>query len=128
MEKRILSVIYVCILIVSVAACSHLQKPLDIEHSGKIILMTASDFKFEPNNITTRAGNSLTFSIMNVSPNAHNFTLEDPEGKIMKNVDIPRQQSVQVDADFPKPGTYKFFCNKTGHSALGMKGQVIVTQ
>lgn len=127
MRKTIPGIVYICLFLVSFAACARLQKPVDVHHSGRVILMTASDFKFEPNNITTRAGNSLTFSIMNVSPNSHNFTLTDPDGKIMKDVDIARQQSVQVDADFPVPGTYKFFCDKTGHSELGMKGQVVVT-
>ncbi|MHB8111373.1 MAG: cupredoxin domain-containing protein [Syntrophorhabdaceae bacterium] len=121
-----LSIILAIALIVPLGACSHLQQPVNVENTGKIILITASDFKFEPNNITTSTGNSLTFSIMNVSPNSHNFTLKDPDGNTMQSVDIPARQSVQVNADFPRPGTYKMICTKTGHSELGMKGQVVV--
>jgi plastocyanin len=110
-----------------VSACARLQKPVVIEDGHNVFQMTAGDFKFEPNNITTKAGDSITFRIQNTSDSTHNFTLTDPEGNSMQNVDIPPKQSIKVTATFSKPGIYKFHCNKPGHSALGMTGQVVAT-
>lgn len=126
MKPRNLSIIVIFAVLISVWACTHLQPPVSAESTGKVIEMTASDFKFEPNNITARTGASLTFKIKNVSGTTHNFTLKDPDGKTMKSVDLPPRQTVELSAAFAKPGTYKFTCNKTGHTELGMKGQVVV--
>jgi len=64
--------------------------------------MTASDFKFEPNNITARVGTAITFRINNTSGITHNFTLKDPDGENMKSIDIPARESVEVHAAFAK--------------------------
>ena len=114
-------------LVVSLWACSHLQTPVSAEGQETTIEMTAGNFKFEPNNITTRTGNKLTFNIKNISGTLHNFTLKDPNGVIMQNIDIPPEKSVQIKIAFPQPGNYTFHCNKTGHTGLGMKGQVVVS-
>ena len=125
MKKNMSLAISVLGPILLVFACSHLQKPVAVEDRQNAIEMTASDFKFEPNNIVTKAGNTITFRIQNTSGTTHNFTLTDPEGDITQNVDIPSKQSIEVTATFSKPGTYQFHCNKIGHSELGMKGQVV---
>ena len=114
-------------LIVSLWACSHLQTPVIAEGQETTIEMTAGNFKFEPNNITTRTGSKLTFNIKNISGTLHNFTLKDPNGVIIQNIDIPPEQSVQVKIAFPQSGSYTFYCNKTGHTGLGMKGQVVAS-
>ncbi len=125
------SLIACCVFVVAVLlfmnACGRLQKPVSAEGAGETIRMTASDFKFQPNNITTGAGSTLTFHIQNVSGTTHNFTLKSPDGKTMQSADIPAKQTVEVRVTFPQPGTYKFDCNKPGHSGLGMKGQVVAT-
>ena len=90
-------------LVVSLWACSHLQTPVSAEGQETTIEMTASNFKFEPNNITTRTGNKLTFNIKNISGTLHNFTLKDPNGVIMQNIDIPPEKSVQIKIAFPQP-------------------------
>ena len=89
-------------LIVSLWACSHLQTPVSAEGQETTIEMTAGNFKFEPNNITTRTGSKLTFNIKNISGTLHNFTLKDPNGVIIQNIDIPPEQSVQVKIAFPE--------------------------
>ncbi len=119
--------VFVVAVLLLVNACWRLQKPVSVEGAGQTVPMTASDFTFQPNNITTRAGSTLTFRIQNTSGTAHNFTLKNPDGTTMQSVDIPAKQTVEVKAVFPEPGSYKFDCNKPGHAALGMKGQVVAT-
>lgn len=114
------------VIVILASACAKLQEPVAVEDRS-VVQMTASDFKFEPNNITARAGQTITFRIQNVSGTSHNFTLKDPGGAMVENVDIAPKQTVEVKAVFSKAGTYTFHCNKAGHSELGMKGQVVVT-
>jgi len=124
-KEKIVSAIVTLGLLLAVFACGGLQKPVSVEGRQNVVHMTTSDFKFEPNNISTRVGDTITFRIENTSGSTHNFTLVDPEGNTMQSIDIPPKQSVDVTATFSKAGTYKFHCNKTGHSQLGMKGQVV---
>ena len=124
--KRLLPAI-IFALFVCIWACSHLQEPVRAEGATTVIDMSASDFEFKPNNITTRSGSTLTFNIKNVSGTGHNFTIKSPNGEKIRSVDIPAKQSIQTKVTFSQPGTYKFYCDVTGHTALGMKGQVVVS-
>ncbi len=126
-QGKVLVILTAVGLSILVSSCAHLQDPVAAEGRENVVQMTASDFKFEPNNITARAGDAITFKIQNVSGTAHNFTLKSPDGLTMQSVGLPPKGSVDVKATFPKVGTYKFYCNKTGHSELGMKGQVVAT-
>ncbi len=128
MKKRILLFVAALGLTLLLASCTHLQSPVAADEKQNVIQMTASDFKFQPNNITTRTGDAITLKIQNTSGSTHNFTLTDPDDNPLRNVDISPGQSVEVTITFSKPGTYKFHCNKTGHSGLGMKGQVVASE
>ena len=127
MKKNRVLMIVALGLVVFVSSCARLQQPVTVEGGQNIVRMTASDFKFQPNNVTTRAGQSILFQIQNVTGTSHNFTLKDPDGGTVQNVDIPAKQSVDIKVTFSRPGTYKFYCDRTGHSQLGMKGQVVAT-
>ena len=56
----------------------------------------------------------------------HNFTLTDPEGAVIEDVNISRDKTIEIKVTFSEAGIYKFYCNRPFHSALGMKGQVEV--
>ncbi|HME44127.1 MAG TPA: cupredoxin domain-containing protein [Syntrophorhabdales bacterium] len=126
-EKMVFAIVTLGLLLL-LSTCGGLQKPVSVEGRQNVVHMSASDFKFEPNNISTRVGDTITFRIENTSGSMHNFTLVDPEGNTMQGIDILPKQSVDVTATFSKAGTYKFHCNKTGHSQLGMKGQVVALE
>ena len=128
MKEKIVFAIGTLGLLLLLSACGSLQKPVSVEGRQNVVHMSASDFKFEPNNMSTRVGDTITFRIENTSGSTHNFTLVDPEGNTMQSIDIPPKQSVDVTATFSKAGTYRFYCNKTGHSQLGMKGQVVALE
>ena len=128
MKEKIVFAIGTLGLLLLLSACGSLQKPVSVEGRQNVVHMSASDFKFEPNNMSTRVGDTITFRIENTSGSMHNFTLVDPEGNTMQSIDIPPKQSVDVTATLSKAGIYKFYCNKTGHSQLGMKGQVVALE
>jgi plastocyanin len=91
-----------------------------------VIEMKASDYKFDPDTIKARQGDTLVFKIENVTKKKHNFTVKDPQGKKIQSVDLPANQTVEVSVSFPEAGTYPFNCDKPFHTKFGMKGQVVV--
>ncbi len=95
-------------------------------NSEKMIDMQATSYSFTPNNIKAEQGDTILFNITNVSDTAHNFTLKDPEGKTIQEVDLPAKKTTPVRVTFAESGKYEFYCNKPFHSTLGMKGRVEV--
>ncbi len=104
-------------------SCAGLQKQVALGRHVHTIDIKASNYKFEPDNIKV-ASDMVTFRISNTTRKMHNFTLKDPEGKIMENVDIPPETTVTVLVTFRQTGTYKFYCDRPFHALLGMRGQV----
>jgi len=122
---RIVSVILV--LALALAACAKLQKPVLLTKGQEnSVTVKASNFDFTPNHFETHQGATIVFTIENVSGSNHNFTLKDPEGKILQSVDVAPQKSVKIRAAFPRAGVYPFYCNRTFHRTMGMEGQVTV--
>ena len=126
-EMRISLVIAFCLGCL-LSSCSTLQTPVMIE-SGKqtqTVNIQASSFKFIPNNLEAYQGDRIVFKIENTSGSTHNFTIEDPSGKVLKNVDLPAEKSLDVEVSFPDQGVYKFYCAKPLHNTFGMSGQIRV--
>ncbi|OGW53052.1 MAG: hypothetical protein A2Y81_09235 [Nitrospirae bacterium RBG_13_43_8] len=89
-------------------------------------MVKVHNYKFEPNNIFTYEGNTILFKIENVTISEHNFTLTDPEGAVIEDVDVPRDKTVEIKVTFSRTGIYNFYCNKPFHSTFGMNGQIEV--
>jgi plastocyanin len=93
---------------------------------GSMISIQASNYKFSPSQIRVEKPGLLAVEIRNVSGSQRNFTLKDPRGKVLKTVDIHPAGSVIINVELPDPGVYRFYCNKTFHATLGMKGRIVV--
>jgi plastocyanin len=129
MNRRVLySLAIVSVFVLILFSCAELQKQviLDQEKKENIIVVKVHNYKFEPNNIFTYEGNTILFKIENVTISEHNFTLTDPEGTVIEDVDISRDKTIEIKVTFSRTGIYNFYCNKPFHSALGMKGQIEV--
>ncbi len=90
----------------------------------KTIDLKASSYKFEPNNIKAKQGDTIVLNITNSSNTRHNFTIEDPGGKTLQSVELPPNKTEQVRVSLPEKGEYHFYCNKPFHPTLGMKGRI----
>jgi plastocyanin len=88
--------------------------------------MKASNFAFDPAVITAQKGDILVLHVTNVSGEAHNLTVKDPSGNIMKSEDIPAHQTITMEIPLPTAGVYPFYCDKPLHATLGMKGRIEV--
>ena len=111
------------------SACGGLQQPVVVDAKlSHVVEVKVSDFAFEPNNLQVHEGDTIDFKLQNVSSRDHNFTLEDPDGKTLQDVAIPAGKTVDVKVSFLGTGTYRFHCSIDLHSAMGMKGQVVVSK
>jgi plastocyanin len=131
MNRRVLySLATVSVFVLILFSCAELQKQVTLDQGKKenIVVVKVHNYKFEPNNIFTYEGNTILFKIENVTISEHNFTLTDPEGAVIEDVDIPRDKTVEIKVTFSRTGIYNFYCNKPFHSTLGMKGQIEVVR
>ncbi|MFP4071993.1 MAG: cupredoxin domain-containing protein [Desulfovibrionales bacterium] len=94
------------------------------EGEAKRIEMTATSFGFSPNLIQTQPGAPLTIEVINTSDIEHNITIKDPEGKTLVNRDLPEGEVVEVVVPLERAGTYRFYCDMTMHTTLGMEGRI----
>ncbi len=107
-------------------ACAGPQKAVTVERGQKTVQLKASDFKFEPNLIKAQKGEVLSIQVENVSGTTHNITVKNPQGKLLADVDIPPKGTAIAKVTLAEPGTYPFYCNKTLHATMGMKGKIEV--
>ena len=99
----------------------------------------AQGYRFEPANITIKAGDGIKFTTVSGGP--HNVAFDpatiptDVQGQLDANISEKMGQlssalkmnpgeSITVSFANIKPGTYPYHC--TPHLALGMKGEIIV--
>ncbi len=124
------SILVVLVIIAFLAGCASRGKgqstAAPMSSGGNIIEIDASSFKFSPNEIRVEKPGLLPIEIKNVSGSEHNFTLKDPGGKKIKSVKLNPHGSAIINVELSQPGVYKFYCNRTFHSTLGMSGKIIV--
>ncbi len=123
------SLFVILVVVASLAGCAgrgKVQSAAPMSNGGSIISIEASNFKFSPSKIEVEKPGLLAIDVKNVSKSAHNFTLKDRHGKVLKSVHLSPGGSVIVNVELPEPGVYKFYCNRTFHSTLGMNGQILV--
>jgi len=119
--------VLLCILLVG---CATQHNPVEITASErqKGVLIEAKSFEFRPNIIKVNGPGTLSLDIRNVASTEHNFTLKNPEGEIIKSVNLPEGKTVAVEIILPRPGIYPFYCDKSFHASFGMKGAVEVAK
>jgi len=123
------SVFVILVVIAALAGCAgrgKVQTAVPMSSGGSMTTIEADNYKFSPHEIRVEKPGLLAIEVKNVSRSAHNFTLRDLRGKILKSVDPKPGGSVIVNVELPEPGVYTFYCDKTFHSTLGMHGQIIV--
>ncbi len=127
MQNRFRRSVMICLgLVFILSACAGLQQQMMVGSAGgeKTITMEASSFKFMPNNMKAHQGDEILIKITNVSDVGHDFTIKNPRGEVIKSVDLPSKQTVEVKINLADAGEYTFYCDKPFHSSFGMKGQI----
>ncbi len=88
----------------------------------KEFTLDGSNFKFVPNEIKVKAGDTVRVTLKNVG-GMHDFAIKDLNiaTKITK---VGEEATVEFTA--PKAGTYEFICTVGNHAAQGMTGTLTV--
>ena len=87
------------------------------------ILITASDFQFNPNTFTVEAGQQVVLTL-NSSGMPHDIVFEDLD---VRTEIIMSGNSETITFTAPdEPGEYAYYCSVGNHRALGMEGVMIV--
>jgi plastocyanin len=101
------------------------------------VTVTLSNFKFTPDPLNLRAGQSYRIHFTNSSTGGHNFVAKEffaasdvaaaDRAKVAKGaIDLGSGESVDVTLTPTKPGTYASHCSHFMHASFGMKGTIIV--
>ncbi len=89
---------------------------LEANHEGEL--------KYNKTSLTAQAGN-VSIDMTNMSPLAHNVTVESSSGAILGATPTFQGGTKTLSLNL-KPGTYKFFCSVPGHRMAGMEGTLTV--
>lgn len=96
------------------------------------INVTANSYKFEPDTITVKAGQPVTFNVKNEAwlvP--HNLIVKAPEAGIDIKIEVRAGKTASATFTPTTPGTYEMYCGKEPpfgktHKERGMHGKLIV--
>ena len=97
------------------------------------IAVKMGDYRFIPDEITVRAGETVQLQLTNTDRlTPHNFTLKAENAGLNMDTDVSAGKTETVDITPPVPGAYKFYCNKKllffmSHRDHGMEGTLNVT-
>ncbi len=90
----------------------------------KEFTVTGSNFSFSPTALTVKKGDQVKIIFKNVG-GTHDFVI-DEFSVATKRISGGAEDSVTFTAD--KTGTFEYYCSVGSHRAMGMKGQLIVTE
>lgn len=112
------------------------------QERAREIVITATDFDFQPDTITIKRGEPVRIVLNNTGAALHDFTVmvmpaeviseeegaEHDMGEMMAAVHVAAEPGSRASIEFipTRSGTYTFFCSVTGHRELGMEGRLIV--
>jgi len=117
------SIFFVCLLALAIGgrgfpAAAAPAKPQRIEIKG-------NEFKFEPKDVTARAG-EITFVVTNTGSTDHNIVIQDTAGRDLAQIPVispGKSEELKVTL---RPGNYRLVCTLPGHKEAGMVGTLKV--
>ncbi|HSO28444.1 MAG TPA: heavy metal translocating P-type ATPase, partial [Candidatus Sulfomarinibacteraceae bacterium] len=89
------------------------------------VAVTASGFRFQPAEVTVRAGEWVVVEFTNEDEVVHDWMVEG-----VPNVDVPARpgQTATLRFVLDKPGMYMVMCSIPGHAEAGMVGMLVVEE
>jgi uncharacterized cupredoxin-like copper-binding protein len=130
------------------AACSPAVKTASsATNQTQEVTIAMSDFKFSPEQLDVKAGQTVRFVVINQGETKHEIVFGDEQAqeeheKLMSGgntthhhmqgdragVELDPGQTKTLEYTFPDtPGTFLYGCHEPGHWAAGMKGTVTIT-
>ena len=91
---------------------------------GESVALTATEFKFDPADVTVDAAGKVTFTVSNDGQQPHALEVEG-NGVEEETDSIAAGDSGTLTVDL-EPGEYEFYCPIDGHREQGMEGKLVV--
>jgi plastocyanin len=91
---------------------------------GESVALTATEFKFDPADVTVDAAGKVTFTVSNDGQQTHALEVEG-NGVEEETDSIATGESGSLTVDL-EPGEYEFYCPIDGHREQGMEGTIVV--
>ncbi|HWJ45564.1 MAG TPA: cupredoxin domain-containing protein [Gaiellaceae bacterium] len=86
--------------------------------------LTASEYAFDPSDVSLDAGGSVTFRVTNDGDETHALEVEG-NGVEEETEEIAPGETGEVTVDL-QAGEYEFYCPVDGHKDKGMEGSLVV--
>jgi plastocyanin len=90
----------------------------------KSFIVEGSSYKFVPNEITVKKGDTVQITFKNLE-GMHDFVIDEFNART-KRIKTGESESISFIAS--KAGTFEFYCSVGSHRAMGMKGNLVVTE
>ncbi len=99
-------------------------RPTVAAAAGQVLTVQGTDtLKFEPANLTVKAGQPVQLTFSNTGQMLHDWSLVEGPAQPVK---IIAAGGTTASATFTiaRPGTYTFVCSQPGHESGGMRGTI----
>ena len=96
--------------------------------AGQPVAVTASEYKFDPKNVTVQAGGkttTLAIKLHNAGGLAHDLKIDRNGSEVGGTPIVLGDKDAGATVKLA-PGSYTFFCSVGDHEQLGMKGTLRV--
>ena len=92
-----------------------------VADDAREIEVTATDFAFDPDEITAEVGEELAIALTSEDL-VHDFTIDELEAHVVADRGETARGGVRAD----EPGSFVFYCSVPGHREAGMEGTLTV--
>ncbi len=112
-------------LLTFLAACGGPGREVRVEPArDSAVTVRIRGYRFDPSLIRVPAGARLAVRVVNETPAEHTWTLRAPDGTVWVNLVLPGGEAARTVVDLAQPGVYEFYCDRTFHPLLGMRGEI----
>jgi plastocyanin len=119
--KRSLVAAVVAAPLLLLTACGGGGSGTSVDTSGADLVVVGKEYKFDKPQYTVKAG-QIKIAFTDKGTLSHDLVIEGiPASKIVEGPGQTKTKTVSVPA-----GTYKLYCDLSGHEALGMKSVLVV--
>ncbi|MFZ2445462.1 MAG: hypothetical protein WAW37_03820 [Syntrophobacteraceae bacterium] len=120
------------VLIVAISGCSWKKTPAAATKTapaasvGNLINIQAGTISFEPTLIKLEKPGDFILQVKNVTGSEQNLTIKNPQGKVIKALNVGPKATAISNVELPDPGSYEFYSDKRFHASMVMKGHIVV--
>ena len=96
-----------------------------VENNGPVkeFTVTGSSFKFSPNTITVKKGDTVRVNFKSSGGTLHNFVIDEFD---VATSQLGDEETEEVEFVADKSGTFEYYCSMGNHRAMGMVGKLVV--